>query len=99
MLTKGAKTEDLPACVWRGAGIPARVLDAIQKEGLLELGGVYGNKHYGDPIQCDHLKLHLSDRMVEIIFYNRAIALFMADDEKLRRIHRVMHILGEESER
>jgi len=99
MLEKGAAPGELPVAVWRGDEIPQRVLNAIHKEGLFDLGGIYGDKHLGDPVQYDHLKLILRDGAVEITFYNRAIALFTADDEKLRRIHRVMHILGEESER
>ena len=99
MLAKGEAPGDLPVTVWQGAEIPRRVLDAIQNERLLDLGGIYGDQRVGDPLQYDQLRLILGDGVVEITFYNRAMALFIAGDEKLRRIHRVLRILQEESER
>ncbi len=100
ILTGAKQPEDLPLRVLSGADIPEQVLATIHKEELLELGGVYGDPSYGDPVQYDFLKLVNSEgESVEITVYNRAIMLFMADDERLRRIHRVLHILGEESER
>lgn len=90
MLEKGMKPEDLPVEVWRGSKIPADVRAAISAENLLNLGGVYGNKKAGDPMEYDYLKLILIDDTVEITVYNRGIALFMLDDERIRRIHRVL---------
>lgn len=88
MLKKGMKPEDLP--VWRGVKIPADVCAAISAENPLNLGGVYGDKKAGDPMEYDNLKLVLTDDTVEITVYNRGIALFMLDDERIRRIHRVL---------
>ena len=53
-------------------------------------GGVYGDKNAGDPVEYDHLKLVLTDDTVEITVFTRGIALFMSDDERVRRIHRVL---------
>ncbi len=51
------------------------------REDLFNLGGVYGGKNAGDPMEYDYLKLILTDDTVEITVYNRGIALFMSDDE------------------
>jgi len=90
MLEKGIKPEDLPVKVWRGSKIPADVRVAVNTENLLNLGGVYGDKKAGDPVEYDNLKLVLTDDTVEITVFNRGIALFMSDDGRIRRIHRVL---------
>lgn len=90
MLEKAMKPDDLPVKIWRGARIPVVVLTAINTEDLLNLGGVYGDKTAGDPVEYDNLKLVLTDDTVEITVFNRGIALFMSDDERIRRIHRVL---------
>ena len=90
MLEKGMKPEKLPVKVWRGAKIPADVRKAVNEENLLNLGGVYGDKRVGDPVEYDQLKLVLTDDTVEITVFNRGIMLFMSDDERVRRIHRVL---------
>jgi len=90
MLEKGLKPGNLPAKIWCGAKIPVDVRKAVNDENLLKLGGVYGDKRAGDPVEYDGLKLVLSDDTVEIIVFNRGIMLFMSDDERMRRIHRVL---------
>ena len=90
MLEKGMKPGNLPVKVWRGAKIPADVRKAVNEENLLNLGGVYGDKRLGDPVEYDQLKLLLTDDTVEITVFNRGIMLFMSDDERVRRIHRVL---------
>jgi len=90
LLDPGAKLEDLPVRTWSGGEIPDNVCKAIHEEGILDLGGVYGDRDAGDPIEYDHLRLVLADGVVEIEFFNRGITLFMTDDEKFRRIHRVL---------
>jgi hypothetical protein len=94
MLEKGMKPDDLPVQIWRGAKIPADVRGAINTEDLLNLGGVYGDKRAGDPVEYDHLKLVLADDTVEVTVFNRGITLFTSDDERVRRIHRVLCKLG-----
>jgi len=90
MLEKGIKPESLPVKVWRGARIPAEERKVVNEEDLLNLGGVYGDKNVDNPVEYDHLKLVLTDDNVEITVFNRGITLFMTDDERVRRIHRVM---------
>jgi len=63
---------------------------AIEAENLLDLGGVYGDRKFGDPVEYDNLKLVLTDDTVEITVFNRGITLLMLDDERIRRIHRVL---------
>ena len=41
------------------------------------------------------MKLVLTDDTVEIAVFNRGITLFMSDDERVRRIHRVLCKLDE----
>ena len=90
MLEKDAGTEDLPVKVWRGGRIPAEVRKAVNEENLINLGGVYGDRNAGDPVEYDHLRLTLAEDTVEITVFNRGITLFTSDDEKVRRIHRVL---------
>ncbi|MFW6107030.1 MAG: hypothetical protein ACOC8H_02625 [bacterium] len=90
MLKAGMRPEDLPVKTWRGPKIPAEIRKSINAEDLLNLGGVYGDKNAGDPVEYDHLRLILTDDVVEIEFFNRGITLFMTDDEKVKRIHRVL---------
>ena len=90
MLERGMKPNTIPVKIWRGAKIPADMRAAVSGEDLLNLGGVYGNKNAGDPMEYDYLKLILPDDTVEITVYNRGIALLMLDNERIRRIHRVL---------
>jgi len=90
MLEKGMKPEGLSVKVWRGATIPTEVRKAVNEENVLNLGGVYGDKRAGDPVEYDNLKLVLTDNMVEITVFNRGIMLFTSDDERIKRIHRVL---------
>lgn len=90
MLEKGMRPESLPVRIWRGAKIPADVRKAVNEENLLNLGGVYGDKRVGDPVEYDQLKLVLTDDTVEITVFNCGIMLLVSDDERIRRIHRVL---------
>jgi hypothetical protein len=90
MLESGMKPGDLPVKTWRGAKIPAEVWKSINEEDILNLGGTYGDKDAGDPVEYDHLRLVLTDNVVEIEVFNRGIALFTTDDKKIKRIHRVL---------
>lgn len=71
------------------------MLAAVSEEGPLTLEGVYGDRNIGDPVEYDHLRLILTDRVVEITVFNRGITLFLSDDERVRRIHRVLCKLGQ----
>jgi hypothetical protein len=75
-------------CVW--LGYTAIHQAVIAEEKLNTLSGVYGDRHAGDPLEYDHVKLFYEDEVVEIAVYNRGICLFMGDNERLKRIHRVL---------
>jgi hypothetical protein len=101
MLERSMKPENLPLKVWRGGKIPGNVRAAVIEEDLLNLGGVYGDRKAGNPVEYDHLRLILTpacrdargagrDDTVEITVFNRGIMLFTSDDEKVRRTHRVL---------
>ncbi len=90
MIETRARAEALPARVWSGAEISEEIHKAIRTERLAELGGTYGDPEAGDPIQYDRLILTSQDGVVKIEVFNRAILLFLANDERIRRIHRVL---------
>lgn len=90
MLKSVDKRSALPVRTWAAAELPQDARDSIQQERVLELGGVCGDPDAGDPVEYDHLKLVSPDGDVEIEFFNRGITLFMTDDERFRRIHRVL---------
>lgn len=50
-------------------------------------------RHAGDPVEYDRLRLVLADDIVEIMVFNRGIALFTSDNERIRRVHRVLCVL------
>ncbi len=90
MLEKGVKPESLPVKVLRGAKISGEIRKAVNENDILNLGGVYGDKNAGDPVEYDQLRLILTDDTVEITVFNRGITLLTSDDERVRRIHRVL---------
>lgn len=90
MLEGSMRAENLPLKVWWGGEIPADVRAAVNEEDLLKLGGVYGDRDAGAPVEYDHVRLILTEDAVDITVFNRGITLFTSDDEKVRRIHRVL---------
>ncbi len=90
MLESRDKRDALPVRTWTAAELPESARNSIQEEGILDLGGVYGDPDAGDPVEYDQLRLVGPDGVVEIEFFNRGITLFMTDDERFRRIHRVL---------
>lgn len=90
ILKKGMMPENLTVKVWQGDMIPADIRTAVIEEDLLNLEGVYGDRNAGDPVEYDHLRLILTKDIAEITVFNRGITLFTSDDEKVRRINRVL---------
>lgn len=90
MLEAGDGPDTLPVRNWSGPELPEEVRAAIGRERILELGGTYGDETAGDPLQYEHLRIVTASGTVEITFFNRGIALLMTDDERLRRLHRVL---------
>ena len=95
VLEPGMKSDDLPVRTWCGAKIPGEARKSTNEEDILNLGGVYGDKDAGNPIEYDHLRLVLSDDVVEVEFFNRGITLFMTEGEKVKRIHRLLCTLDD----
>ena len=93
LLSDGMTPHSLPLRSWRGGRIPQKVTDAVFRENLLRLEGVYGDKDAAVPVEYDHLRLVLTNRTVDIKVFNRGAVLFATDNEKLRRIHRVLCLL------
>lgn len=90
MLEPGMKPGALPVKTWRGVKIPVEVRKSINAEDILNLGGTYGDKDAGDPVEYDHLRLVLTHDVVEIEVFNRGITLFTTNDDRVKRIHRVL---------
>jgi len=90
MLERGMKPDTLPVKIWRGAEIPADVRGAINAEDLLNLGGVYGDKKAGDPMEYDNLKLVLTDDTVEITGLQPRDGSVHVGRRAGSRIHRVL---------
>jgi len=67
----------------------AEIRKAIIEEDILNLGGVYGDKHVGDPPEYDYLRIELPDSVVEIESFNRGSTLFVTGDDRVKHIHRV----------
>jgi hypothetical protein len=92
MVESSAKLENLRVKVWRRAEVFPTIAKWIDEEGILDLGGVYGDERAGDPVEYDYLKLTLADDEIEITVFNRGIALLMSRslDEGVVRIHRFL---------
>ena len=84
----------LPAITFEATDLPEDVVALVDAH-LLDLGGTYGDPSVGDPIQYDELRIEHDQGAVEIIVYNRAILLFTADSEAVRRIHQVCRRLDD----
>ena len=90
MLIHAMQPEDLPAKSWHAPGIPAVIEKALIEEDLFSLGGIYGDRNAGIPVEYDNMRLVTAGGTVEITVFNRGITLFMTDDERVQRIHRVL---------
>jgi len=88
-LAAGAKPASLAAMVWRGGEIPSDVRKAIVSEDLLDLGGTYGERVAGRPVEYDHLRIVLAKRAIDIEVYDR-LGLLADGDAKFMRVHRML---------
>ena len=50
MLETGAKADDLPLRAWQDPEIPEDVRRSFQEEGVLDLGGVFGDRDAAIPL-------------------------------------------------
>ena len=97
LLEKGITPKSLPVNTWKGAKIPKEFYKQMHEENLLNLGGNYGKKEHGDPQEYDHLRLILTDDVVDIKVYNRGISLMQNMDKNILRIHRCIGALGKQT--
>lgn len=98
-LESGRRPDDLPVWTWESQSLPQLVKDSISRERLFELSGVFGDKAAGDPVEYDFIRLVGADKKTTLTVFNRGIALFFLDDERIRRIHRVLCLLRNLSDR
>jgi len=88
LLAKGMNPGDLKIKKWKRTKIPPEIKWSMIEENILNLGGIYGDKDAGEPMQYEHVKITLTEDTVEVIFFNRAITLLATDDDIHRRLHR-----------
>jgi hypothetical protein len=93
MLEPEDDPDDLPVKIWRKGKIPRELRKSLHEEDLLNLGGVHGDDKIGDPIEYHHVKLVLTDDVIEITVFNRAIMMFRSNDERFRRLFRAINVL------
>ena len=89
VLLKTMVPENIAALSWSGQEIPQAVRQAIESENLLELGGNYGQETAPRPLEYDHLRIILADRVVDITVFKRS-HLINTGDAKFQRVHRVL---------
>jgi hypothetical protein len=92
MVESSENLENLRVKIWRRPEVLPTISEWIDAEGMLDLGGVYGDEMLGDPVEYDYLKLTLNDDEIEITVFNRGIALLMSRSlgETVVRIHRFL---------
>ncbi len=74
--------------------IPQDLLDSIERNRLLELGGAYGDERAGDPVEYEHLVIETPEKEVDIEVYNRGLMVFQYEQGgDLMRIHHVLNNL------
>lgn len=93
MIENVPEASKLPLKIMKKAEIPDKILNLIHDGRLWELSGTYGTPEAGDPIQYHHLKIVYDTGESEIEFFNLAIAMFMTEDEEIRKIFKVLVLL------
>ena len=81
--------EGLVTSVWTAPGIPAAILECLERELVAELEGEWGDTGSGTPIQVDHIELETENDLIALQVFNRAILLAVENTEDTRRLHRV----------
>lgn len=79
---------DLNRSKWEAPFIPDGILWSLEREGILDLSGLWGDPAVGDPIEVDIIRVRGRGVGADVTFYNRGITLFQTDAEEARRIHR-----------
>ena len=57
------------------------------------LAGEWGEPDAGEPIEYERLRVAYDRGAFEITLFNRGIMLIFCDDERIRRMHRVLCVV------
>jgi hypothetical protein len=79
--------------VFEAAEVPQDIQQSFTNERIEELRGEFGLPGVGEPEQVDFLKVTAGGETWEIRVLNRAITLFVQDNEEIRRLHRFFGVL------
>lgn len=81
--------------VFESLEVPDDVQQSFTDEKIEELRGEFGLPGVGEPEQVDVLKLTAAGEVWQIKVLNRAITLFLQDNEEIRRLHRFLCVLND----
>jgi hypothetical protein len=99
MLDRVADAAAVPSTTLRGETLPPVVIDAIERERLEEVAGEWGEPDAGEPIEYERLRVAYERGAFELTLFNRGILLIFYDDERIRRMHRVLCMVHDAVER
>jgi len=85
--------EGLTTTAWTSPGIPATILECLERERVADLEGEWGDATAANPIQVDRIELATDDDVIALDVYNRAVLLFADNTEETRRVHRACVVL------
>ena len=92
-----AKMKGAERSVWVAPAMPQRLLDSIEREGILDMPEIIGNPAVGDPIEVDHIEIVADGTRKRVTVFNRGIFLFKTDSEMVKAVHRFCCLMAEES--
>jgi hypothetical protein len=99
MLNRVADVATAPSTTLRDETLAPVVIDAIERERLDELAGEWGEPDAGEPIEYERLRVAYERGAFELTLFNRGILLIFSDDERVRRMHRVLCVVRDAVER
>jgi hypothetical protein len=99
MLDRVADAATVPSTTLRDETLAPVVIDAIEREGLDELAGEWGEPDAGEPIEYEQLHVVHERGAFDLTLFNRGILLIFSDDERVRRMHRVLCVVHDAVER
>jgi hypothetical protein len=99
MLDRVADAAKVPSTTLDGENLPGLVIDGIDRERLGELAGEWGEPDAGEPIEYERLRVAYERGSFEITLFNRGVMLIFCDDERVRRMHRVLCVVHDAVER
>jgi hypothetical protein len=97
MVQRLADARRLPWTTIEAADLPADLTEQLTAH-VFQKSLTLGDPAAGDPIQYDEIRIE-GRTTVTIVVRNRAILLFTADGDEVRRIHRVCCALGDLAEK